>query len=151
MEEAKKELLRSKRYGHFVSVLMLDVDRFKMFNDEYGHQAGDEALKALVKTCKLRIRTTDIFGRYGGEEFLLILPETNQEAAYKLAEEIRINVADMEIKYLSKTMHITLSIGIVTTNLKSEDSSVDQLINYADKALYRAKDNGRNQTSSWSI
>lgn len=148
MEEAEKELLRSRRYGHSISVLMLDVDHFKIFNDTYGHLAGDEALKALVKACKNRIRATDIFGRFGGEEFLIILPEASEENAFKIAEDIRTNIAHMEIVAKDKIMRITISIGLVTSKTNHKELSIDKLINYADRALYQAKNNGRNQTSS---
>ena len=150
MEETEKELLRSRRYGHFISVLMLDIDHFKLINDSYGHLAGDEVLRTLAKACKDRIRVTDIIGRYGGEEFLIILPETNKENALKVAQDIKEYISTMEIVFNNEILRITISIGIETTIIIEENFNVDKLINNADMALYQAKNNGRDQIISYS-
>ncbi len=149
MVEAEKELLRARRYGHFISVLMIDIDHFKAINDRHGHLAGDEVLKALAKACKDRIRATDILGRFGGEEFLIILPEANKENAIKAAEDLKECIANLEILLKNEIVKITLSIGIETAIIVEGNFSVDKLINNADMALYNAKKNGRNQISSY--
>lgn len=146
MEELEKELLWLKRSGSCLSILMIDIDHFKLVNDQYGHQAGDQVLKALAGTCKDRIRRTDMIGRYGGEEFLVILPETNQENAFLVAENIRKCVADLDFHSNDDVIHITVSIGVKTVSGKEEDLGVEHLIKGADRALYQAKNNGRNRS-----
>lgn len=149
MEEAEKMLMLSKRYGYFISFLMIDIDHFKMTNDGHGHLAGDEVLRAMAQVCKDRIRHTDVLGRYGGEEFLIILPDANNESAFKVASEIRKSIADMEIPFNGKIIKITTSIGIASAIITEKNMSVDKLINNADIALYKAKDNGRDQVCSF--
>ena len=149
MEEAEKVLLQSKRFGYFISFLMIDIDHFKMINDRYGHLAGDEILKKLAKVCKDRIRRTDILGRFGGEEFLIILPDANKESVVKVATDIKESIANMEIVFKDKLIKITISIGIETAMITEENFSVDRLIYNADMALYQAKHNGRNQICSF--
>jgi diguanylate cyclase (GGDEF)-like protein len=149
MEEAEKMLMLSKRYGYFISFLMIDIDHFKTTNDVYGHLAGDEVLRVMAQVCKDRIRHTDVLGRYGGEEFLIILPDANSESAFKVASEIRESIADMKIVFNGEIIRITTSIGIASAIITDENMSVDKLINNADIALYRAKDNGRNQVCSF--
>ncbi|HYE09351.1 MAG TPA: diguanylate cyclase [Patescibacteria group bacterium] len=151
MEEAEKEILKSRRSGRFISALMIDIDHFKMINDKYGHLAGDKVLKVLAKVCKGRIRRTDILGRFGGEEFLILLPETNKENAFKVASTIRESIANTKIVFKEETIRITISIGIETAIIVEENSSVDKLINNADMALYKAKNNGRNQICSCDL
>ena len=146
IEEAERELHKAQRYNRYISFLMFDIDHFKIINDNYGHLAGDEVLRQLGRTCSTRIRCTDILGRYGGEEFLIVLSETNKENALQVAENIRKAVADMKIVYEGETIQITVSIGIESALINREDYIIDKLISNADKALYQAKKNGRNQT-----
>lgn len=147
IQEAEKELLHTIRYGNSLSLLMIDIDHFKDVNDQYGHQAGDKVLKVLAAICRNRIRRTDIIGRYGGEEFIIILPETNDENAFLVAEDIRNQIAATWIDFQNSKINVTVSIGLKTTYL-SENIRIDQLIHDADLALYHAKHNGRNQTST---
>lgn len=148
MEEAEKELLRSKRYGHNISILMIDIDHFKRVNDRFGHQAGDEVLKSLANECRVRLRKTDIIGRYGGEEFLIILTETDAEEAFLVAENIRNSVNDMKIESNGGLIQVTISIGIKSAVInEKEEYSIDTLISCADNALYISKNIGRNKTS----
>jgi diguanylate cyclase (GGDEF)-like protein len=149
MEKAEKELLKSKKFGHLISVLMIDIDNFKLVNDRYGHLAGDEVLKALAKSCIDNIRRTDIIGRFGGEEFLIILPQTNEKTAFKVAADIKESTADLETVYKGEIIKITISIGIETALIAEESLSIDNLINNADIALYKAKNNGKNQICSF--
>lgn len=148
MEEGEKELLRVKRYKSVLSVLMIDIDFFKNVNDRYGHLAGDEVIKAVINACKERIRGTDVIGRYGGEEFMIILPEADLENALSIAEHIRKHIEDMEIMICKNTIKITVSIGVASTADNNEEINIMNIINRADLALYNAKSNGRNRVSS---
>jgi diguanylate cyclase (GGDEF)-like protein len=148
MEELEKELHHMKRYGQCISVLMIDIDHFKLVNDQYGHQAGDEVLKTLAAVCKERIRQTDTIGRYGGEEFLAVLPETNEEHALFVAEGIRNSIAEQDFRSNGSVINITVSIGVRTVYGYEENQSVDSVIAGADRALYHAKNNGRNRASA---
>jgi diguanylate cyclase (GGDEF)-like protein len=139
------ELARARRYRRDLSVVMLDLDHFKSVNDTYGHLFGDKVLIKLAGTLREEIRRQDILGRYGGEEFLIILPETAGEAAAALMERCRWKVA--EIPYDedsgSSPVSVTISAGIAEFN--PDDHSIEDLIGRADRALYKAKENGRDQ------
>ena len=150
MEEAEELLMVSRRYGKKLSLLMFDIDHFKKINDYFGHQAGDEVLRVLTRACRKRLRSTDIMGRYGGEEFLIILRESDSEDAYRIAEEIRRTVENLKIEFQQYEIRITISIGIKTT-VMGENYSIDDLIKCADTALYDAKNSGRNNTKSYDL
>lgn len=145
MEEAEKALLLSNRCLNHISFLMLDIDHFKLVNDRYGHLAGDEVLKMLAAVCKERIRRTDMIGRFGGEEFLIILPDTDSESAFTVASDIKGAVAEIETIYEHNIIKVTISIGIESVLADDSNTSVDKLINNADIALYKAKNSGRNR------
>lgn len=125
-------------------MLMLDIDHFKNINDTYGHQAGDTALKGFAEICKESIRSTDGIGRIGGEEFVVIMPETPPNEALETAERIRCNVALKEfvIEDLNISIAVTVSIGLYESS--TADSSFEQMMAKADSALYQAKRGGRN-------
>ena len=128
---------------------MLDIDYFKKYNDTYGHQGGDECLKMIAKTIKNIVqRSTDYVTRYGGEEFAIILPETNSNSALKLAEKVRKAVEDLNILHESSTIKntVTISLGIATV-YKDTLTAPEQIITLADIALYNAKEDGRNKTN----
>lgn len=137
----KKEFNRCTRYKKRMSICILDIDNFKMINDIYGHQFGDKVLQNLAKELKVVLREEDIACRYGGEEFLLILPETNGQGAKILSERIRTNLAKID---LFKEKNITFSCGVAT--IPSSAYDVQSLIHSADKALYEAKFSGKNMT-----
>jgi diguanylate cyclase (GGDEF)-like protein len=139
----EKEINRSKRYQLDVSVLLLDIDKFKNFNDTFGHQAGDYVLRETAQRISESIRSVDTPGRYGGEEIAVILPQTNIKEAYIVAERIRKAIESTEYTFKNDTMRVTVSIGISALHLR--DVSLEELIEEADKALYVAKDKGRNQ------
>ena len=142
-EKISDELSRSTRYDRQLTLLMLDIDFFKKVNDNYGHQAGDEALKNVADIIKNSIRISDYPARFGGEEFMVILPETQSEKAVDLAERIRKTIESEDIHISeTQTIHITISIGVATS---VKDISADQLVKKVDEALYKAKNNGRNQ------
>ncbi len=132
------ELDRSKRYGHPLSVVIFDLDHFKSVNDTFGHQAGDGVLIAVARILKDNSRTVDIPGRWGGEEFLVICPETNLSGAKALAEK---NRQAIEACHFPEVGHITASFGIAQY---TDGDSIEALTHRADKALYRAKRSGRN-------
>jgi diguanylate cyclase (GGDEF)-like protein len=149
MKEVKAESLRAKRYNTSLSVLMIDIDFFKKINDFYGHLIGDEVIKTVALTCNERLRRTDVIGRYGGEEFAILLPATNMENAMNVAESIRMQIEEMETTYSEHKIRVTVSIGISTVKGNvSEDIDMDHLIDQADMALYQAKNNGRNRVCS---
>jgi len=141
-ELAERDFYRAKRYGHSLCVVMIDIDRFKRLNDKHGHDVGDDALKRLVNTCKKEIRTADIFGRIGGEEFVTVYTDQNLEQARQAADRLREQIAGIAIPSPLGTIHITASFGVA--ELKEEDASFDDLLRRADTALYAAKNAGRN-------
>jgi diguanylate cyclase (GGDEF)-like protein len=137
METAERELARCRRHGHVMSLLVMDLDHFKKINDTYGHLVGDRVLKDFTARVSGLLRLPDQFGRYGGEEFVLILPDTGREAAAIVAERICKAAAEAEAP------NCTVSIGLATATLI--DTGIDSLLSRADEALYRAKAGGRNQ------
>lgn len=141
MQLGEVELLRSRRYGRHFSVVMIDIDHFKAVNDRYGHPVGDTVLRAVADICKISLRTCDVVGRYGGEEFVLMLPETGGDGAARVAERIRRQVADMRPSGIDRPP--TVSAGIATLNTGIFDLAA--MIAAADRALYRAKRAGRDR------
>ncbi len=140
IELVEAEMAKAERYKRSLSIIMLDVDYFKSINDIYGHQFGDKVLTAIAGKMKEELRAQDVVGRYGGEEFMVILPETDISAAFKAAERIRLGIAgiDWEIE----AMKVTVSCGVKQFN----DESLADFIDDADKLLYMAKESGRNRT-----
>lgn len=128
-----------------LSVIMLDIDKFKNVNDTYGHRKGDEILARLGELLKATFRNTDFVARYGGEEFIVLLPQTDAKTAYKVAEKIRLAVEDQ--KMLGEGKSLTISLGIST--YPKDGANEDELIEKADQALYYSKNNGRNLSTSW--
>lgn len=141
----KHEYNRLLRTKQPFSVLVCDIDHFKSVNDRYLHDGGDFVLEKLSAFFMEKIRKQDIVARWGGEEFLFLLPGTSSKDAYILAEKIRTEVEGQTIQYQGNAIHITLSIGV---NEVTQDLNVDQAINQADGSLYMAKEQGRNQTVS---
>ncbi len=143
--------LHSERYSRHqtpFSILMADLDHFKEVNDTYGHLAGDAVLKRIGTILLEMLRSIDTAGRYGGEEFLIILDNTGMEEARQTAERIRTAVEESKITAATHTIQVTVSIGVATIN-SSMTMNIDGLIDLADKALYTAKQQGRNCTA-WS-
>jgi diguanylate cyclase (GGDEF)-like protein len=142
----EEEFSRAIRYATTLSVLMLDIDYFKRVNDTYGHQAGDLVLHHLGKLIQTAVRVTDIVARYGGEELVIIAPHTSATKAVELAERVRKYVETHPltvIGQLQQVIKVTISIGVA--ELVPEDADSMTLLNKADEALYRAKQNGRNR------
>lgn len=138
-----QEMERAKRYNLPLSLLLLDIDRFKTFNDNYGHQVGDLALVHLSKILRESLRITDICARYGGEEFVIILPETENADAVYVAERIRKKVETLSFTAVGQELKITISMGVTTYHGEKKVSRLE-FIRQADKALYSAKEHGRN-------
>lgn len=141
--EAEREYSRALRYRSGFGVLMLDIDLFKNVNDRYGHHAGDAVLRKFAETCVGVLRTTDIFGRLGGEEFAVVLPEAGAEEAVATAERIRRQVENMAVVHEGTAIHCTVSVGVAL--LGQQDVAFDSVLRRADRALYAAKANGRNR------
>jgi diguanylate cyclase (GGDEF)-like protein len=142
----ERELARAARRNHLLAVFMLDLDHFKMFNDNHGHAAGDLVLKAVADIFCSSIRTEDIACRYGGEEFTIILPDIAPEAAANRAESIRRAVAALRVPMEQEVCsEFTVSIGVAF--YPNDGEAADLLLRRADTALYRAKRLGRNQVS----
>jgi diguanylate cyclase len=149
VDEKASELLRQfEEEGILFSAIMIDIDHFKKFNDTYGHHAGDEVLRILSATLRRFLKGMDLPARYGGEEFLVLLPATELDGAYAVAEELRRLIARNELK-VRKTQrsigNVTVSLGVAV--VRSRDT-IDSLIDRADRALYLAKDSGRNDVKS---
>lgn len=144
LDRVTAELDRTRRHGGRVSLLMLDIDHFKQVNDQYGHPGGDIVLKHFAAVCKSTLRSHDLIGRLGGEEFVVALPETELEGAYCVAEKLRLAVASTPIDVTNGPVAITVSIGLTTSSSDPEES-LQSLMSKADAALYAAKQSGRNK------
>lgn len=148
IEKAESELQRGLRYGGELSILMLDIDRFKQVNDTYGHKVGDSVLQKLAEVCRHTLRAIDISGRIGGEEFAILLPGTGIKPAMEAAERLRVALSEAEIPLDSGLpLRITVSIGVVT--LQDKPINIDTLLSQADEALYQAKNSGRNRVCQY--
>jgi two-component system, cell cycle response regulator len=139
-----EEFERAKRYGHPLSVLILDIDNFKQINDTYGHHGGDKALVKISETLREKTRRSDFPSRYGGEEFVLILPESDQESAVQAATKIHDEIRSCRFGTPEKPFLLTVSIGLSSTSLK-DYSDWRQMIEDADGALYHAKNTGKDR------
>jgi two-component system cell cycle response regulator len=147
MEFLDRELARSSRYNRPLSLVMLDIDHFKAVNDELGHLAGDYVLRELAARIKGNVRKDELFARYGGEEFAVVLPETTAEGAIRLGERLRCAVSDRPFCYEDKPLHISISLGVVTT-IGDVELTPQDLIRQADEKLFEAKNQGRNRLAS---
>lgn len=142
-ERAGEELVRAQRYGHPLALLMLDLDYFKQINDQHGHAVGDAVLEAIGRRWNTLSRQVDILARIGGEEFSMLLPDTELEGACQVAERLRSCVAEQGIATSEGEVSCTVSIGV--SIVRASDNKIDELMHRADEALYRAKDLGRNR------
>lgn len=144
VELSKQELRRAQRQGSATAILLMDLDHFKRINDTWGHPAGDAVLKHVAHMAASTVRSTDLVGRLGGEEFMVLLPNTSLEAARRLAEKLRHRLESTPTAWEGGTITATASIGLAGTTA-SEKQAFESLYNNADKALYLAKQRGRNQ------
>lgn len=143
IEEALKNINDNGDAG--ISVMMIDIDRFKKINDVFGHLIGDEVIKEIAAVCKEKAEKAGIIGRYGGEEFLVLVVNMEDDQVYLLSEEMRKAVEALELTFNGEKIHVTISIGLVSSLAQSQRIDLDDLINKADQAMYEAKARGRNQ------
>ena len=143
----EEELARAARFGHRVSLIMLDIDDFKDFNDSYGHPRGDKVLRIVSNIIRENLREMDMAARYGGEEFVLILPETPTEGAYQVAERIRVRVAEFPFAGGEGLPPVHKSISMGVAAYPDDAGSPGTLIELADRAMYHAKREGKNCVS----
>ena len=144
-----KEYGRAKRYAGQLSIIMLDLDHFKQVNDSHGHLAGDEVLRRTAEILSECVREADTLGRYGGEEFIVILPQTKIDGAMVLAERLRRNVAAQPILFGDIEISATISLGIA--EMRPDTPNYERLLQMADEALYLSKDNGRNRVTTYPV
>lgn len=143
LEKSEQEFQRWKRYGNPLSIAIADIDFFKKINDTYGHQAGDKVLQVIAKVINKRIRNTDFIARFGGEEFVFLLPETNLSDGIKVLEKVRETIAHCPFHFKGGDVQITSSFGIA--EFSADNDTVDIVLARADSALYKAKEQGRNR------
>ncbi|GAP09802.1 protein containing diguanylate cyclase (GGDEF) domain [Bellilinea caldifistulae] len=146
-ELAEIEMRRSQRYGGDLSLVMIDIDLFKNVNDRLGHTAGDQVLMRLSQCLRSQIRASDSIGRYGGEEFVILLPETNVQNALEVAERLRRSAEECTTFVGHTAIQVTISLGVA--QMDEDCLNVDDLFHRADRALYLAKQNGRNRVCAW--
>ncbi|MEW6615290.1 MAG: GGDEF domain-containing protein [Thermodesulfobacteriota bacterium] len=140
---AEDESHRAYRYQHPLSVIMLDIDYFKQINDTFGHTVGDEVLQRVAECCRQQLRKVDVLGRYGGDEFVMLLPESNLTAACQAAERLRTTIAQVTLNTTKGTAKVTASLGVAA--MDTENLTLETLLIHADQALLVAKQNGRNR------
>jgi diguanylate cyclase (GGDEF)-like protein len=148
VDALEREFLLAQRYSQPMSIVLIDIDHFKSINDTYGHSAGDECLVTLAQLMERHFRKSDIICRYGGEEFLIVLPDSNIDLSTQRIEDFRQFVANTTIQYGMQEMRLTISSGIATFQVHGENSN--EIIRKADRALYVSKQTGRNRVSAWS-
>lgn len=135
---------RARSRGRELSLLITDIDKFKAINDTHGHDAGDDVLREFARRLRQNVRGMDLACRYGGEEFVIVMPDTSAQLAVEVAERVRESVEEMAFKAGDKELKVTTSVGVATLN-RSSDDDMKALLKHADNALYRAKENGRNK------
>jgi diguanylate cyclase (GGDEF)-like protein len=144
-EMGRREVERARRFKHPLSVIMLDVDLFKDINDTFGHENGDQVLRVIAERISASIREIDIFGRYGGDEFIILLPESDLQNASTVAERLRNCIESTPIQVGKDQIPVTISLGVAMATEKT--SSLAELIDQADAAMYQAKQSGRNRVA----
>jgi diguanylate cyclase (GGDEF)-like protein len=149
MTRLNEEIARIKRGDSSSSIIVMDVDNFKDFNDSYGHIAGDRVLEGIALKIKQGVRTVDIPSRFGGEEFTVLLPNTDKDTVWIVAERLRASIAGMTVPWTPVLPPVTISLGVYTFD-KQTDISAIEIIERADEALYQSKNRGRNRTTVWN-
>jgi diguanylate cyclase (GGDEF)-like protein len=150
MTRLHEEIARSNRSDNSSSLIVMDVDKFKLFNDTYGHLAGDRVLESIAFMIKQNVRTGDVPSRFGGEEFTILLPDTDKDIAWTVAERLRGAIAEMKVPWDPPLPQVTISLGLFTFDNRTK-LAVDEIIHRADEALYMSKRRGRNRTSVWGM
>lgn len=146
LQRAEKEFTRTRRYSRPLAVVMIDVDRFKSINDKFGHAVGDQVLRSVSAICQGSLRGSDVFGRIGGEEFVLLLPDTPHANAIYVAERMREQLMLTPIQLENEMINITASFGVAS--MREDDTEFNSILERADLAMYEAKHGGRNQVKS---
>jgi diguanylate cyclase (GGDEF)-like protein len=146
-ECAEREYKRCQRYGHTSTMVMLDIDHFKRVNDTYGHQVGDEVIRHLAATLRAQIRESDLVGRYGGEEFTIVLCETDVAGALVFCERVRAHVEASIVETMGETVRYKVSLGV--SAITEETESLEIWLKEADAALYYSKETGRNRVTEY--
>jgi two-component system, cell cycle response regulator len=141
-EALAREFSRALRYGRALSLLVIDIDHFKRINDTYGHHVGDVALRSISEVVRSGIRSDDVAARYGGEEIVVLLPETDLVQATAIAERMRSDIAECEVSHRDVSFHVTVSVGCA--ELRQSDGDSDAFFQHADQQMYAAKNSGRN-------
>jgi diguanylate cyclase (GGDEF)-like protein len=149
LELSERKIKRSQTSNGHASFLLFDLDHFKKINDEHGHIIGDQVLHGIAQICTKHLRPDDVLGRFGGEEFVILLPETKLEDAKNIAERLRLLIAETPIGTDIGSINTTISIGVAIKE-KTATMSIDQLLSRADRAMYRAKQAGRNRVIIWN-
>lgn len=148
LELAERKISRPHIPNGYASFLLFDIDHFKIFNDTHGHIIGDQILHGIAQLCLKNLRPDDILGRFGGEEFVVLLPDTTSTDAKNIAERLRALVADTPIQTEIGLFSTTISIGVAITE-HAHSTAIDELLTNADRAMYRAKQSGRNRVIIW--
>jgi two-component system cell cycle response regulator len=143
-ELAKRELSAALRYQRPLTIIMFDLDDFKRINDSAGHLVGDSALVRISRNASAVMREVDVLARYGGDEFVILLPQTNAAQALQVAERVRASITEVHLDTTKLTFNITLSIGIAEANTENRDETIEAVLQRADDAMYQAKARGRN-------
>lgn len=146
-DEATRLTDLCRRHRHPLNVIYFDVDHFKSVNDKFGHEAGDKVLRAVSETCRTHLRQSDVFGRLGGEEFAVLLPETDQKGAILVAEKLRIAISAIRFSFRDETVGVTASFGVAGHEDRNYD--LNEMLGRADSAMYEAKQSGRNRCVTW--
>jgi len=149
LELSSRKIKRLQASRGLASFLMFDIDQFKKINDEYGPLIGDQILHGVAQVCTNNLRSDDILGRFGGEEFVVLLPDTKLEDAKAIAERLRSSVSENAITTDIGQVYVSISIGIATMEEKATETTIDQLLLRADLAMYLAKQSGRNRVIAW--
>lgn len=148
LELSERRIKRTHTSNGHASLLLFDIDHFKKINDEHGHMIGDEILHGIARICMKHLRTDDILGRFGGEEFVILLPETKLKDARNIAERLRLLIANTPIETEIGPINTTISIGVALVE-KTNSVTIKQLLSRADRAMYHAKQTGRNRVIIW--
>jgi diguanylate cyclase (GGDEF)-like protein len=148
MTRLNEEVARSKRADYSASIIVMDVDKFKNFNDAYGHLAGDRVLESIAFMLKQAVRAEDVPSRFGGEEFTVLLPNTGKQTVWTVAERIRVAISQMKVPWEPPLPQVTVSLGVYTFN-QHDDIDAAEIVRRADEALYLSKERGRNRSTVW--
>ena len=148
-EISSSEHQRLQRYHRDFSVIMLDIDDFKKVNDNYGHHEGDRLLQSVASTIRENMRDNDYAFRMGGDEFLILLPETNEEQAYHLAKRMRKEIENKKLQ--SDTQSYTISVSLGISQFRQNDANLEVVVKRADEALYQVKNSGKNSETIWTL